>query len=57
VYNEVTPFDEKSEPRTTNAMRIGTKERATELISKMMKLLAMENPFMVPNFLKRSVLF
>jgi len=51
-YNEVTPLEEKSTEGVANAMRFGTKEKASKLISKMEKLLAVANPVHGPGFLE-----
>jgi len=51
-YNEVTPFEEKNTEGVANAMRFGEKERASKLISKMGKLLAVANPAHGPGFLE-----
>jgi len=51
IYNEVTPFEEKSTEGVANAIRLGAKEKALKLISKMGKLLAMANLTHGPGFL------
>jgi hypothetical protein len=51
-YTEVTPFDEKSDQGLADAMRLGAKDRATKLIAKMGKLLAMANPTHGQTFLQ-----
>ncbi len=52
VYTEVTPFNEKSDQGVVNAMRVVAKDKATKLISKMGKLLAIANPAHGPVFLE-----
>jgi len=51
-YNEVTPFEEKSDKRMANAMRVGSKERSMRLIAKMEKLLVVANPIHDLGFLE-----
>lgn len=51
-YNEVTPPEERSTEGVANAMRSGAKERASKLISKMGKLLAVANPAHGPGLLE-----
>ncbi len=51
-FNEVTPFEEKSDQGVANAMRVGAREKASKLIVKMGKLLAMANPIHGLGFLE-----
>lgn len=43
-FNEVTPFEEKSDQGVANAMRVGAREKASKLIVKTGKLLVVANP-------------
>ncbi len=51
-YNEVTPFEEKSDEGVANAMRVGAKEKNAKLYVKMIKLLTVANPAHGPGFLE-----
>lgn len=51
-YNEVTLIDERSEKGVANAMKVGGWDRATKLIARMEKLLAVVNPAHGPAFLE-----